>query len=113
MKATKYFLILLAMVAMFTFACNTETEEVAEEVVEEEVVNPIDKWIGDVKVIVEEWEAKAAEGPLSMEDIEAFGAAKQPLMEAAQALDLENAATEEQAAQIQDLNQRMDALGKL
>ncbi len=110
MKATKYFLILLALVAMFTFACKTETEEVAEEVVEEVVANPIDKWIGDVKAVVEAWEAKTAAGKLTDADLEAWIAAKQPLMEAVQTLDLENASTEAQKPVLEDLMARMDKL---
>ena len=66
MKATKYFLILLALVALFATACNTaqEDEVVADttEVVTEETVNPIDDWTGKVKTLVEEWEANAAAG---------------------------------------------------
>ena len=110
MKATKYFLILLALVAMFTFACKTETEEVAEEVAEEVIANPIDKWIGDVKAVVETWEAKAAAGKLTDADLEAWGAAKKPLQEATMTLDLENASTEAQKPILEDLMKRMDKL---
>ncbi len=110
MKATKYFLILLALVAMFTFACKTETEEVAEEVAEEVIANPIDKWIGDVKAVVETWEAKAAAGKLTDADLEAWVAAKKPLQEASMTLDLENASTEAQKPILEDLMKRMDKL---
>ncbi|HOY83753.1 MAG: hypothetical protein LHW45_10075 [Candidatus Cloacimonetes bacterium] len=114
MKATKYFLILLALVALFATACNTakEDEVVADttEVVTEETVNPIDDWTGKVKTLVEEWEAKAAAGAkMTQADLDAFVAAKTPLMEAMQTMDL-TAVTEEQTTIITDLNARMDKL---
>ncbi len=114
MKATKYFLILLTLVAMFTFACNTakEDEVVADttEVVTEQTVNPIDDWAGKVKTLVEEWEAKAATGTkMTQADLDAFVAAKTPLMDAMKTLDLTNV-TETQTATITDLNARMDKL---
>ncbi len=112
MKATKYFLILLALVAMFMFACKTkaETDEAVE--IEEVVENPIDKWMGDVKVVVEAWEAKAAAGNLTQADWDEFIAAKTPLMETAKELD-QTALTEEQKPIMDDLMARMDKLNSV
>jgi len=110
MKVSKYFLILLVLVALFAFACKKEAPPVVEEITEEVVANPIDKWIGDVKAFVEEWEAKAA-GKLTDKDLEAFVAGQKPLQEASMSLDLENAATEEQKPVLKDLMERMDKLG--
>lgn len=109
MKATKYFLILLALVALFTFACKPEAETEKKVETEEVVVNPIDKWMADVKALVEPWEAKAKEGNLTQADWDEFIAAKQPLMDAANKLD-QTALTEEQKPIMEDLMARMDKL---
>ncbi len=113
MKATKYFLILLTLVAMFTFACKDEEQDVEEptdQTTVMETVDPIDDWAGKLKTLVEEWEAKAATGTkMTQADLEAFVAAKTPLMEAMKTMDLTNV-TEAQTATITDLNARMDKL---
>ncbi len=117
MKATKMFLILLAVVAMFTFACNdADTPETDantqnnEEMENQEDVDPIDAWIGEVEAVVNEYEPKMVDGALPAADLEAFAAAKAPLMEKAQTLDLENKSTSEQKAKIEPLMARMDAI---
>ena len=113
MKATKYFLILLTLVAMFTFACKAEEQDVEEptdQTTVMETVDPIDDWAGKLKTLVEEWEAKAATGTkMTQADLEAFVAAKTPLMEAMKTMDLTNV-TEAQTATITDLNARRDKL---
>ncbi len=109
MKATKYFLILLALVALFMFACKAkvETDEVVET--EEVALSPLDQWIADVKVVVETWEAKAEAGNLTQADMDAFVAAQVPLEEAAKDLDLNNP-TDEQRPILNDLMARMSKL---
>ncbi len=108
-------IIIIVLVAVLSYhRCNTaqEDEVVADttEVVTEETVNPIDDWTGKVKTLVEEWEAKAAAGAkMTQADLDAFVAAKTPLMEAMQTMDL-TAVTEEQTTIITDLNARMDKL---
>ncbi len=114
MKATKYFLILLALVALFATACNTakEDEVVADttEVVTEETVNPIDAWIGKVEAVLAEYEPKMIDGSLPFEDLEAYGKAIAPLRDEATTLKLEENASEEQNAKIVPLMNRMDAI---
>ncbi len=109
MKATKFFLILLAVVALFAFACKTEKAEI-EEVVEQEELEPIDQWVADVTAVLNEWEPKAEQGETGMEDFIALSEQLVPLTEKAEELDLEANASPEQAEAIQAVNERMEAL---
>ncbi len=108
MKVFKFLLILLAVLALLSFAC--KPKEKVEEPVQEETENPIDNWTTEVKAMVEKWEAKVAEGKLTDADLDEYVKEKQALMEQAQGLDLEANTTEEQKPKVMELMQMMDKL---
>lgn len=108
MNMFKLLLILMAVLSLLAFAC--KAKEQAEEVVEEQIENPIDKWAGEVKAVVEKWEARVAEGKLTDADLEEYIKEKNALIEQTKNFDLEGDATEEQKPMLMDLMARMDKL---
>lgn len=104
MKATKYFMILLAVVALFAFAC--KTDKVEEEEVQPEPT-PVEQWITDITAFLETWEAKTE---FTTEDVEAMTEQLQPLGEKVEELDLENTTEGEQKELVEGLLKRVDEL---
>ncbi|MCB5228869.1 MAG: hypothetical protein LHW44_02205 [Candidatus Cloacimonetes bacterium] len=104
MKATKYFLILLAVVALFAFACKADKavpEDPEPEVTEESIV---DQWINDATAFAEKWEAKA-DAPI--EELVPRGAEAAPLMEK-----IEEVMKEADEAQMEKIQALVERIGK-
>ncbi len=105
MKATKYFLILLAVVALFAFACKTEKEEIPEEN-ETVELSPIDQMLKDMEDFVVEWQPKAEEGKANEEVVAAFMQQWEPIAKKSEEFKEEDY-NEEQKAKMEDLGLRM------
>ncbi|NLK50725.1 MAG: hypothetical protein GX294_08765 [Candidatus Cloacimonetes bacterium] len=103
MKATKYFLILLAVVALFAFACKADkAPDVPDpDEVEESIV---DQWINDATAFAEKWEAKA-DAPT--EELVPRGAEAAPLMEK-----IEEVMKEADEAQMEKIQALVERIGK-
>lgn len=96
MKATKYFLILLAVVALFVTACNTGAK--------------MDEQLTQLETLVTDWQAKLDKGEIKAEDLTAFADAKKVIMDAISPL--EEAATEEQKTKLTETKTKVETLEK-
>lgn len=106
MKATKFFLILLAVVALFAFACKTDDEPIVEEAEIEELTET-EQWVQDITAFLETWEDKTE---FSMEEVIEMTEQLQPMGEKVVELDLENTTEGEQKEEIEALMKRVDEL---
>lgn len=96
MKATKYFLILLAVVALFVTACNTGAK--------------MDEQLTQLEKLVTDWQAKLDKGEIKAEDLTDFADAKKVIMDAISPL--EEAATEEQKTKLTETKTKVETLEK-
>lgn len=96
MKATKYFLILLAVVALFVTACNTGAK--------------MDEQLTQLEKLVTDWQAKLEKGEIKAEDLTAFANDKKVIMDAISPL--KEAATEEQKTKLTETETKVETLEK-